>query len=174
MVLLAFVPLYALDDLGLGKGLVGAVASLLLGLSLVSQPVLAYISDRIGRKYTVLPTAALLAILAPMLALTTGATSLFVVVTAIGLLMFSTALVLNAYGLDIAPPELHSSITAAQFLSGLAVGGLSPLVAGAIADSYGIGSAFIVAGVLFGTTTVMVLFLPNSKSGRPTTKFGAG
>jgi MFS family permease len=88
--------------------------------------------------------------------------------------MFSTALVLNAYGLDIAPPELHSSITAAQFLSGLAVGGLSPLVAGAIADSYGIGSAFIVAGVLFGTTTVMVLFLPNSKSGRPTTKFGAG
>ena len=174
MVLLAFVPLYALDDLGLGKGLVGAVASLLLGLSLVSQPVLAYISDRIGRKYTVLPTAALLAILAPMLALTTGATSLFVVVTAIGLLMFSTALVLNAYGLDIAPPELHSSITAAQFLSGLAVGGLSPLVAGAIADSYGIDSAFIVAGVLFGTTTVMVLFLPNSKSGRPTTKFGAG
>ncbi|MDA1174567.1 MAG: MFS transporter [Chloroflexi bacterium] len=65
MILLAFVPLYALEDLGLSKGLVGAVASLLLGLSLVSQPVLAYISDRIGRKYTVLPTAALLTILGP-------------------------------------------------------------------------------------------------------------
>lgn len=174
MILLAFVPLYALEDLGLSKGLVGAVASLLLGLSLVSQPVLAYISDRIGRKYTVLPTAALLTILAPMLALTTGAASLFVVVTAIGLVMFSTALVLNAYGLDIAPPELHSSITAAQFLSGLAVGGVSPLVAGVIADSQGIGSSFIVAGILFGITTVMILFLPNAKSGRPTTKFGAG
>jgi MFS family permease len=174
MILLAFVPLYALEDLGLSQGLVGAVASLLLGLSLVSQPVLAYISDRIGRKYTVLPTAALLTILAPMLALTTGAASLFVIVAAIGLIMFSTALVLNAYGLDIAPPELHSSITAAQFLSGLAVGGVSPLVAGVIADSQGIGSTFIVAGVLFGITTVMILFLPNAKSGRPTTKFGAG
>jgi MFS transporter, FSR family, fosmidomycin resistance protein len=174
MILLTFVPLYALEDLGLSKGLVGAVASLLLGLSLVSQPVLAYISDRIGRKYTVLPTAALLTILAPMLALTTGAAGLFVVVTAIGLVMFSTALVLNAYGLDIAPPELHSSITAAQFLSGLAVGGVSPFVAGAIADSRGIGSTFIIAGILFGITTVMVLFLPNAKSDRRTTRFGAG
>ena len=172
MTLMAFVPLYALDELDLSKGLVGAIASLLLGLSLISQPVLAYISDRIGRKYTVLPTAALLTILAPMLALTTGATSLLIVVAAIGLVMFSTALVLNAYGLDIAPPELHSSITAAQFLCGLAVGGVSPLIAGAIADSRGIGSTFIVAGVLFGITTLMILLLPNAKSDRPSTKFG--
>lgn len=173
MILMAFVPLYALDDLGLSKGLVGAVASMLLGLSLVSQPVLAYVSDRIGRKYTVLPTAALLTALTPILALTTGAVSLFVVVGAIGLVMFSTALVLNAYGLDIAPPELHSSITAAQFLSGLAVGGVSPFIAGTIADSRGIESAFIAAGVLFGVTTLTVLFLPNVKSNRPTTRFGA-
>jgi MFS family permease len=173
MILLGFVPLYALDDLALSKGLVGAITSMLLGLSLVSQPVLGYISDRIGRKYTVLPTSIMLTVLAPMLALAGGAVSLVVIVAGIGLIMFSTALVLNAYGLDIAPVELHSSITAAQFLTGLAMGAIWPLVAGIVAESQGVESAFFIASGLFGVTAVTVLFLPNVKGGKPTPKFAA-
>jgi len=173
MILLGFVPLYALDDLALSKGLVGAITSMLLGLSLVSQPVLGYISDRIGRKYTVLPTSIMLTVLAPMLALAGGAVSLVVIVAGIGLIMFSTALVLNAYGLDIAPVELHSSITAAQFLSGLAMGAIWPLVAGIVAESQGVESAFFIASGLFAITAVTVLFLPNVKGGKPTPKFAA-
>lgn len=172
MTLIAFVPLYARDTLDLSTGAVGALASLLLGLSLVSQPVLAYISDRIGRKWTVLPTATGLAVLTPLLAFTNGPVSLFAVVAAIGFIMFSTALLLNAYGLDIAPPELHASITAAQFLSGLAIGGIAPLIAGGIADVRGIEAAFFISSGLFAITAVMILFLPNVKSTRATTRFG--
>jgi predicted MFS family arabinose efflux permease len=172
IVLITFVTLYARDTLGLGSGVAGALASLLLGLSIVSQPVLAYISDRIGRKWTAFPAAVALTVLAPLLAATTGPVSLFVVVTAIGLIMFSTSLVLNAYGLDIAPPELHSSITAAQFLCGLAVGTVAPLVAGQLAEAFGIHWAFFVAGGLFGVTTITVLMLPNVKGSKPTSRFG--
>ena len=174
MTLVAFVPLYARHTLDLSTAAVGALASLLLGLSLVSQPVLGYVSDRIGRKWTVLPTSALLTVVTPLLALTTGAGPLFAVVAAIGLVMFSTALLLGAYGLDIAPPELHSSITAAQFLSGLAVGGVAPLIAGGIADVRGIESAFLISGGLFGITTLMIVFLPNVKPTRSAPRFSAG
>lgn len=173
MVLLAFVPLYALDDLGLSKGLVGAITSMLLGLSLVSQPIVGYISDRIGRKYTALPMSVLLTALAPTLAFVSGPVSLVIVVAGIGLIMFSAALVLGAYGLDIAPMELHSSITAAQFLSGLAMGAIWPLIAGLVAESQGIEIVFFIASALFGITAVMVLFLPNVKGGKPTPKFAA-
>jgi fucose permease len=98
---------------------------------------------------------------------------LVVVVAGIGLIMFSAALVLGAYGLDIAPLELHSSITAAQFLSGLAMGAIWPLIAGIVAESQGIEIVFYIASALFGITAVMVLFLPNVKGGKPTPKFAA-
>ena len=172
MTLIAFMPLYARDTLGLSTWWVGFLAGLMLGLSLVSQPVLGYISDRIGRKYTVLPAAIVLTAVTPLLVLTTGAFSLLAVVTVIGLVMFSTALLLNAYGLDIAPLELHSSITAAQFLSGLAIGGIAPLLAGTIADARGIEAAFIISAGLFSITAVMILFLPNVKSTRAAPRFG--
>jgi MFS family permease len=172
-ILIAFLPLYSRDTLGLSTWWVGFIASLLLGLSLISQPVLGYISDRIGRKYTVLPTAILLTGVTPLFALTTGLVPLLAVVIVVGLIMFSTALLLNAYGLDIAPTELHSSITAAQFLSGLALGGVAPLVAGGIADVWGIESTFLIAAGLFSITAVMILFLPNVKSTRSAPKFGA-
>ncbi len=174
MTLIAFVPLYARVTLDLSTAAVGALASLLLGMSLVSQPVLGYISDRIGRKWTVLPTATLLAVLTPLLAFTDGPGPLFAVVAAIGLVMFSTALLLGAYGLDIAPPELHSSITAAQFLSGLAVGGFAPLIAGGIADVRGIEAAFFISAGLFAITAVMIIFLPNVKSTRAAPRFRTG
>ena len=172
MTLIAFMPLYARDTLGLSTWWVGFLAGLMLGLSLVSQPALGYISDRIGRKYTVLPAAIVLTAATPLLVLTTGAFSLLAVVTVIGLVMFSTALLLNAYGLDIAPLELHSSITAAQFLSGLAIGGIAPLLAGTIADARGIEAAFIISAGLFSITAVMILFLPNVKSTRAAPRFG--
>ena len=172
VILIGFVTLYAKETLDLGDGAVGAIASLLLGLSIVSQPVMAYISDRIGRKWTVVPSAAALTGLSLLLLLATNAALLFLVVTLIGLIMFSTALVLNAYGLDIAPTELHSSITAAQFLSGLAIGAISPSIAGFVADGFGIQASFIVAAVFFGITTVMVLLLPDVRGSKPTARFG--
>ncbi|HEX9879175.1 MAG TPA: MFS transporter [Candidatus Binatia bacterium] len=170
-ILVTFVPIYARDDLGLGPGFVGILLALLMGLSLVSQPILGYISDRTSRKATLLPGAAVLVLMTPFLALVGGPWQLLSVVCIIGPFLFSSALLLNALGLDLAPAGLHSSVTAAQFLTGLGLGSAAPVIAGATAAAAGTAAAFYVAVALFGVTLAIVLVLPSTKSTTPTPRF---
>ncbi len=172
-ILLTFVPIYARDDLGLGPSFVGLLLALLMGLSLVSQPVLGYLSDRTSRKVILLPGVVVLVSMTPLLALVDGAWSLLAVVCVIGLFLFSSAVLLGALGLDIAPRELHSSVTAAQFLTGMALGSAAPVIAGAVAAVAGTTAAFYVATVMFGVTLAIVLLLPASKGSTPTPRFAA-
>ena len=173
IILVTFVPIYARDDLGLGPGFVGVLLALLMGLSLVSQPVLGYLSDRTSRKGTLLPGTVVLMAVTPLLGLADDTWTLLAVVCVIGPFLFSSAVLLNALGLDIAPRELHSSVTAAQFLTGLALGSAAPVIAGAVAAAAGTAAAFYVAAVLFGVTLAIVLVLPATKGSTPTPRFVA-
>ncbi len=172
-ILLTFVPIYGRDNLALGPGFVGLLLALLMGLSVVSQPVLGYISDRTSRKVTLLPGIVVLTSLTPLLGLANDTWSMLTVVCIIGPFLFSSAVLLNALGLDIAPQELHSSVTAAQFLTGMGLGSAAPVIAGAVAAAAGTAAAFYVAAVLFGVTLAIVLVLPSAKGSTPTPRFVA-
>ncbi len=170
-ILMTFVPIYARDDLNLGPGFVGVLLALLMGLSLVSQPVLGYLSDRTSRKATLLPGIIVLMSMTPLLALVDGKWSLLAVVSLIGLFLFSSAVLLGALSLDIAPSELHSSVTAAQFITGMALGSAAPVIAGAVAAVAGITATFYLAAVMFGVTFAIVMVLPATKGSTPTPRF---
>jgi len=169
-----FLPIYARHDLDLAPGVVGLLLALVLGLSIASQPVLAYISDRTNRKVAIIPGMIVLTVATPFLGLITSVWLLIALVSLIGLFMFSVAIPLGAIGLDLAPPELHSSVTAAQFLVGLGLGAIAPVAAGAIAQVIGIEGAFYFASGLFAVTLVMVLFLPATKGATPAPRFVGG
>jgi MFS family permease len=145
-----------------------------MGLSLVSQPILAYISDRTSRKAAILPGAIILTVFTPGLAFATSELAVFALVVVIGLFLFSTSILLGAYGLDIAPPELHSSTTAAQFMAGNLLGSVAPLAAGVLATLLGIESVFFLAAGFFAVTLGLVLLLPSTKSRGHTPRFAAG
>ncbi len=174
MAIVTFLPIYARDDLDLAPGVVGVLLALVLGLSIASQPVLGYLSDKTNRKVAILPGIVILTVATPFIGLITSLWLLVVVVSLIGLFMFSIAIPLGALGLDISPPELHSSVTAAQFLVGLGLGGIAPVAAGAIATVVGIEGAFYFAAVLFAITLVLVLMLPATKGTMPTPRFASG
>ncbi len=170
-ILMTFLPIYARDNLALGPGFVGLLLSLLMGLSLLSQPVLGYLSDRTSRKATLLPGAIVLVAMTPFLALAEGQWSLLAVVSIIGLFLFSSAVLLGALGLDIAPRELHSSVTAAQFITGMALSSAAPVVAGAVAAIAGTQATFYLAAAMFAVTLAIVLVLPATKGSTPTPRF---
>ncbi len=173
IILMAFVPIYARSSLDLSPALVGIMSALLLGMSLISQPLLGYYSDSIGRKKTALPGLVVLCAVTPLLGLTTGAWTLLPLVTIIGTFLFSSGLLINALGLDIAPAELASSTTAAQFLAGLTFGTIGPLLAGAAGDAFGIEATFYVATLLFALTLILVLTLPAAEQKGKTARFAA-
>lgn len=171
--LMAFVPIYARNTLGLEPGLVGLLSAMLLGMSLISQPVLAYYSDSIGRKRTVLPLLVTLTLVTPFIGFATGLWALMTIVALIGLCLFAAGLLINALGLDIAPPELASSVTAAQFLSALTFGTIGPLIAGIAGDAFGMTATFYVATAFFAVTLALVVSLPKTTNRGRTARFAA-
>ena len=171
--LMAFVPIYARNTLGLEPGLVGLLSAMLLGMSLISQPILAYYSDTIGRKRTVLPLLVTLTAVTPFIGFATGLWVLMMIVALIGLCLFASGLLINALGLDIAPPELASSVTAAQFLAALTFGTIGPLLAGIAGDAFGMSATFYVATGFFAITLALVLSLPKTANRGRTARFAA-
>ena len=81
---------------------------------------------------------------------------------------------LGALGLDVAPHELHSSTTAAQFIVGFGLGSVAPVIAGAIAGVAGIESTFYFAAALFAGMLVLVISLPATRGTTPTPRFAGG
>jgi MFS family permease len=174
LVVVAFLPLYARIELGLQPGFVGVLLAMLLGMSMVSQPVLGYLSDRTSRKAVILPGIVVLTVLTPWIGFITNQWVLLALVSVIGLFLFSMATLLGALALDIAPAGLASSTTAAQFLLGLGVGSIAPVVAGAIGRVAGIESTFFVATALFALTVPLVVILPKTQGKGPTPRMLAG
>jgi MFS family permease len=173
MLLLTFLPRYAVDQLGIGPATAGLILGLLLGTGMFSQPILGYVSDRVGRKAVALPGLLMLVILTPMLGLAQGVLPIIMIAACIGLFLFSSGTVLGAIPLDVAPPELHGSVVAASFMVGLGFGTIAPTIGGAIADVAGIESSFYLAAALFFVAAVIVLFIPIGK-GKARISWAAG
>ena len=85
---------------------------------------------------------------------------LFVLVLAlVGFFLYSMTPVLNAWALDIAPPELGGTSIGILFAAQSLLGGIAPVVGGAIADSYGLPATFyfIAATVLAANLVVLAI-----------------
>ena len=173
VVLITFLPLYALNDLDISSSVVGVLSGLLVGMSLVTQPILGYLSDRTSRKVVILPAMLLLAVLAIVLAQQGSTIGLLITVVVIGLFMFSLATLFNALVMDNAPGDLQSTAAAAAFLVGLVLGTGTPVAAGLIARETGTESAFYVAAVFFFLSAVLTAFVRSGQSGS-TPRFASG
>jgi len=64
------------------------------------------------------------------------------VLALIGFFLYSTQPVLNAWALDIAPPELGGTSIGILFAAQSLLGGLAPVLGGVLADAFGIEAAF--------------------------------
>jgi sugar phosphate permease len=64
------------------------------------------------------------------------------VLALIGFFLYSTQPVLNAWALDVAPPELGGTSIGILFASQSLLGGLAPVIGGVIADNFGLPATF--------------------------------
>src|SRR3954452_10134629 len=101
-----FLPIYLAGTLGLSAALVGTYMAVAQGAGIISGPLSGSLSDRIGRRPLI--AAGMVSSSVLLIALMALRIEwLFVLVLAlIGFFLYSTQPVLNAWALDIAPPEL--------------------------------------------------------------------
>ena len=80
---------------------------------------------------------------------------LVLVVLTMGAFLFALMSILLAAALDLVDSEVQGTTVSLVFGSAILAGGFSPTVAGLLADSYGVKAAFVWAGGLLLTATLI-------------------
>jgi MFS family permease len=158
----AFLPLYLSLHLNLSAGIAGAYMSLLYFFAGVAPVLVGWTSDRFGRKslIAVFSGTSVIVIAAipsvgsgPLLALTCAA---------LGALLWALRPVITTAAMEAAPQDLAGSIVAVLYGANMSVSFLAPLIAGFIADLYGLPAALlsIAAFPLLAAIVMLLLFRP--------------
>jgi MFS family permease len=162
----AFLPLYLSLHLSLSAGVAGAYMSLLYFFAGVAPAFVGWIADRFGHKsliaaFSVSSVAVIIAI--PYLG---SGLLLAIALAALGALLWALRPVIVSAAMETAPQNLTGSIVAVIYGANMGVSFLAPLIAGVIADAYGLPAAVlsISAFPLLAAVVMILLFRPDGSS----------
>ena len=159
-----FLPLYMRDELEYSVTTVAIFLSTAQIAGIVSQPVMGYLSDKVGRKPVLVVGTALVMLSAFALSVAKPGVQLFLVVLVKGTFSFSLHHIFVAAALDAARGAGQSTVVSLIYGAGF-LGTFSPYVAGIISDRYGIPSAFVFGGIVMIIPTVMLAVAKFPKPG---------
>ncbi len=163
----AFLPFLALylgldDELGLGNAALGLHIALLVGVGVVSAPVVGYISDRAGRKLVLIPGMLALCALTALLVPFGEGAGLIVILALLGVFFFSDQPILTAAALDVVGDKVAASTLGVFSFSRFVLAAASPLIAGKLFDEVGIESTFFFVAGIYLLATVVLIAVPLS------------
>ena len=160
---ITFLPLYMSDELGFSSGSVGIHIGLLVLIGIVAAPTLGYLSDKFGRKKILVPSMLLLCGFSLLLVVFGEGIMLTIIITLIGLFLYSDQPILTATALDIVGHGVATTTLGVLSFSRMMLGAASPLIAGYLYETQGIDAAFYYAAFLFATASFILLVIPLPK-----------
>ena len=157
-----FLPLYLSLHLKLSAGIAGAYMSLLYFFAGVAPAFVGWIADRFGHRSLITGfsfSSVVVIVAIPYL----GTSPLLpVALAALGALLWALRPVIVTAAMEAAPQNLTGSIVAVIYGANMGVSFLAPLMAGLIADAYGLPTALlsISAFPLLAAVVMILLFRP--------------
>jgi len=158
-----FLPLYLADELGLSTRAIGIYIALMFSVAIIVTPLMGYLSDRLGRKAMLVPTLAGSCVLTLLLALSGRGTMLIVILALLGLFLRSDYSLVSAAVLDAVGNKRSGASTLATTALGLVsfntflFSAISPLIAGALYQHWGMDATLYYAATLFAIATIILL-----------------
>ena len=165
--LTSFMPIYLREDLQLSTAATGVILSMLQIAGIGSQPVLGYLSDRLGRRPV---------LVFGFIGLTLGTLSLYfagdglafyAAVALTGLFMFPMMAIVLALGLDVVGSAVQGTAASIIFGVGIVLSAFSAWLAGRIADLYGVDTVFLYAAAPAAMALLFTVLGSGFRSGRP-------
>jgi MFS family permease len=166
LLILTFLPIYLQEHLAYSPLVLGFYFALLHAMGSISQPIMGYLADRLGRKAVLVPSFATLGILYGLLTVAAPGYQLGFVIGAIGLFFFTLMNITNVAVLDVAGSKIQASSYGLTSLVTQIVVFPTPIVGGFVIEGYGIFSAFLMAAafVFLAALIVAPLRLPRGSS----------
>ncbi|MBN1400914.1 MAG: MFS transporter [Anaerolineae bacterium] len=162
-----FLPLYLADELGFDSRAIGVYVALVFSLAIVATPAMGYLSDRIGRKAVVVPTLAGSCLLSILLALFGQSGWLAVILLLLGLFLRSDYSLISATVLDVVGQDVATTTLGVVSFTTFVLGAISPLIAGALYERWGMDVTLYYAAALFALATVIFATIRLSRDGPP-------
>jgi MFS family permease len=158
----AFLPLYLSLHLNLSAGAAGAYMSLLYFFAGAAPAFVGWIADRFGRKNLIVVFSIASVIVIAAIPYLGSGLLLPVALAALGALLWALRPVIVTAAMEAAPQNLTGSIVAVIYGANMGVSFLAPLMAGLIADVYGLPTALlsIAAFPLLAAVLMILLFKP--------------
>jgi MFS family permease len=159
--LLTFLPVYLANAMGYAPAVVGACLFALQAAGFAAAPVAGHLSDRMGRKSIMVSSMATSAVVLVVMALA-GGTVLFVALVAVlGFFLYAIRPVIQAWMLEMTPKNMGGSSIGILFGAQALGAAVGPLLAGMVADGYGLAAVFYFLAGTIVLANLFVVFTPN-------------
>lgn len=151
-----FLPVYLREDLDYSATRVAIYLAMAQVVGIGAQPAMGFFSDRLGRKAVLVPAMVAMGLLFFALRWADPGVQLVLVILAMGTFLYSMHAILIAGAMDVAGRgEVQSTVVSLIYGAGF-IGTISPVLAGLIADAYGVTNAFLYGGSLVMVSAVVL------------------
>ena len=161
LALFTFLPLFLAFELGLDSPSQGIYMGIMTISGALMAPVAGNLSDRFGLRAVLVITICVATVFAVSLAFAEVGFLLYVIIALLGMALFSTRSLLLVFAMSVTPDEMGGSSVGAIFSTNRFFGVFSPIIAGVIADVYGLRPVFyFIGGLLFAGIIMLLLIKP--------------
>ena len=156
--ILTFLPIYLDEELGASSVTIGLYLSLAQVGGIVSQPLIGFASDRLGRKLILAPSLVMLGLSFIGLSIAPSGWMFGVVVLGMGAFLFPLMSILLASAMDLVEVGAQATTVSLVFGAAVVVSAFAPALAGVLADSAGTEATFIFgAGLVLSASLLSVV-----------------
>jgi len=163
-----FLPVYLREDLEYSLTRVAIYLSLSQVAGIGAAPVMGALSDRFGRKVVLGPTMVTFAVLMVALKFVEPGALLVTVIIGIGAFLYSFQALFVATASDLAGGNVQATTASLAYSVGPIAGTISPIIAGLVADAFGVSATFLygAAVLLVGSMALFFVKPPQSAISR--------
>jgi predicted MFS family arabinose efflux permease len=159
---IAFVPLYLVDEVGMTQGGAALALALFFSAGLWAAPLGGVIADRVGTVAVFTVAVGLVAPLIILIGIVPSAVYVISGLVLLGATMFVRMVVSESYLIGVVAPARRSTVLGIYFFAGMEGSGVITPLLGAMIDRFGFSVAFSVAGgvvfiALFGLTMIALV-----------------
>ncbi len=163
--LIAFLPLYLVNDLGIGPFWLGVTLMQFQLAGALAMPVAGLAADRMGPRPVVQAGLWGTTVVVVALTLLADARTFVAGVAVLGFFTFSIRPVVHSWAIEISPERLSGSAIGIVFGSGSAFSAVIPVIGGLIADSFGLVWVFYMLAVTLVVANAFTLLVPGRGKG---------
>jgi MFS family permease len=162
--LLTFLPVYLAYEMHFSPLWVGAAMFALQAAGFAASPVAGHLSDRMGRRSIMMTSMIMTGVVLAFMTFAGNSQAFIVLVAVLGFFLYAIRPVLQAWLLETTPKNMGGTSIGILFGAQSLGSSIAPLVAGMIADRYGLLSVFWFLAVTIIVANVFIIWMPHREA----------